>query len=822
MKPSILLWATYSLALVSDPSAAFTPSHLSLLKLRALTLFSHGWNSYINYGFPADEVRPLTCTPYGPDYDNPENQRNDAMGNVSLTLLDNLDSLIIMKQWTQLQWALLYLQENQQTLFEQDTVVQVFEALIRWLGGLLLAHLILTDVEWSHDPEMAKIARNYDGFLLRMAHDLGKRLIPAYKTSTQLPYPRINLKLGLAAVPAKLNKETCTLGATTPVVEFSLLLKLTGDSQFELHTTNTFWKLWLLRLLLGFMPMSIDPVLNKWLDEITGIGALVDSFYEYALKGAILFNDNALWSVFARSYLSLLTHLAQSFGVDGYTYFANVDITSGTVATTWIDSLGAFWAGVQVLAGRLSDAVSSHLIYLKIWDYYDSIPERWETQSGTTPYHSHQERLDSSVSLEWYPLRPEFIESTYYLYRATRDPLYLQIGSRILDLFETRYKAPCGFAGIQDIRSGKLQNRMETFVLGELLKYLYLLFDESNESFVHSKQMKSKNWVFSTEAHPLWYSPKLGAKSSAKFQKAMRKLKFTASTASVNDNGNFDNFDSSLSGLGRPKTIINGIVEDPECPGPASFPFGPDLVPTLSDLDTCEVAPRQYPKEKPKFVSSAYFSWSKVFSPDDHFSTTLVRPQHFRKHDKNSLDNYIEISQSFFNTYGMASGTLKCPRRPTTFEQEYIFGKPTRPEEVEMFRVQNHNLSLPFLQDDLVMPMITGRLRMELLKPGTIDSTNIRISRDYIRRMHPEKYVSKSAEVLRLNRINGLPIGKNRTVWTDRAFLEQNSATFLVAKNDNVYLQGKYVENLRAYTFPSGEPLQNIDIDLSDSSLQDH
>lgn len=31
-----------------------------------------------------------------------------------------------------------------------------------------------------------------------------------------------------------------------------------------------------------------------------------------------------------------------------------------------------------------------------------------------------------------YPLRPEFVESTYLLYTATRDPFYLAVGREIL------------------------------------------------------------------------------------------------------------------------------------------------------------------------------------------------------------------------------------------------------------------------------------------------------------------------------------------------------------------------------------------------------
>ena len=35
--------------------------------------------------------------------------------------------------------------------------------------------------------------------------------------------------------------------------------------------------------------------------------------------------------------------------------------------------------------------------------------------------------------VSFYPLRPELVESTYLLYRATRNPFYLHVGREIVD-----------------------------------------------------------------------------------------------------------------------------------------------------------------------------------------------------------------------------------------------------------------------------------------------------------------------------------------------------------------------------------------------------
>ena len=82
-----------------------------------------------------------------------------------------------------------------------------------------------------------------------------------------------------------------------------------------------------------------------------------------------------------------------------------------------------------------------------------------------------------SVDIGFYPLRPEFIESTYHLYQATKDPFYLHVGEMVIHDLNNRTRLPCGFATLGDVRTGHVEDRMESFMLSETLKYLYLLFD---------------------------------------------------------------------------------------------------------------------------------------------------------------------------------------------------------------------------------------------------------------------------------------------------------------------------------------------------------
>ncbi|RLV95788.1 GPI ethanolamine phosphate transferase 3 [Spathaspora sp. JA1] len=787
-------------------NSSFTPDHLEYLRQETKSLFNHGWDSYMTYGFPADEVTPISCRPYGPDFNNNMNTgRNDALGNVSSTVLDNLDSLIIMEQWQELEYILDYLKFNQATIFNQDTIVQVFELTIRSLGGLLSAHLLLTDVTnlGPRYDKFTQIVEKYDGFLLSMAYDLGLRLIPSYKTKTNIPVPRINLARGLARVPPALQRDACTSGATTPVLEFTLLSRLTGDLQFEYYTQLTFWKLWSSKSRLHLLPMTIDPLANHWKDSITGIGASIDSFYEYSAKAAILFNDDYMWSVFKTSYQALLTHSALFGGPrDGIMIFPNVNTEDGSVFGDWIDSLGAFWPGLQVLTGQLTDAIKTHAVYLKIWDYFDSIPERWvyfhldEEVTNKKPLKS-----EDSIALEWYPLRPEFIESTYYLYRATKDPMYLQIGERVLNLFRDRYKTLCGFSGLQDVRTGERQDRMETFVLGETLKYLYLLFDTNDEIFLHDeKVMGGKNWIFSTEAHPLWLNKKLDlfnmTQGSVVYQEQRQEPlsevpSFVKSSVKKTNaeilNTPISPFLRNMTLASKPDTPITGNTENNII---KKDPFG-------TRFDMCELSPWS----NRGFLESGYYTWDYFFHGDYQFEKSLMKPVYIP--DKGSSDgSNIELTHDFYEKFTMSIPNqelyLQCSRPATTKSYEVLWGDIKLCNQIEISRLDYNSTSekWPYMvPGDFWIPEIKGlKLTIEELKADQVDTRNIVITKDWIDSMSEQQ---DSDTVLRINRVNGIYVDSNTVIWTmPFEVTEQDKGQIEINSDLRIVIQGRVVENL--------------------------
>ena len=168
-------------------------------------------------------------------------------------------------------------------------------------------------------------------------------------------------------------------------------------------------------------------------------------------------------------------------------HYVQADLYTGAARAFWVDALSAYFPGLLTMTGDTEEAIEIHLLFTALWTRYSALPERWSTATGAV-----------EGGLTWWLGRPEFIESTYHLYRTTRDPWYLHVGEMALRDIKRRCWTRCGWSGIQDVRTGERNDRMESFFLGETAKYLFLLFDPS-----HPLNHLDAPFVFSTEGHPL-------------------------------------------------------------------------------------------------------------------------------------------------------------------------------------------------------------------------------------------------------------------------------------------------------------------------------
>jgi hypothetical protein len=574
---AVLIASLASAAIVQ----AQTPGQIKALRKEAEDLFYHGFDNYMTYAFPEDELRPISCKPLTRDRENPAHTEvNDPLGNYSLTLIDSLSTLAILASnpsSSRDNRPLRLFQDGVSDLvaqygdgsdgpageglrargFDLDSKVQVFETAIRGLGGLLSAHLFAVGELpiRGYDPPQNQLAYaqawhkdqyqgqkqgvlwpntfEYDGQLLRLAHDLGSRLLPAFWSSTGIPYPRVNLRHGIPFyVNSPLNSgtedgkcaaasgvheitETCSAGAGSLVLEFTVLSRLTGDPRFEELAKRAFWAIWQRRSTVDLIGSGIDAESGNWIGTWTGIGAGIDSFFEYALKSHILLSREAHPIYDAVDHgedprvlhdrISPVDETAQAF-LDawntahsaikrhlyrGTTYqhphYIQADVATGAARGFWIDALSAYYPGLLALAGEVEEATETHLLQTALWTRFSAIPERWNLVSGGI-----------EGGLGWWVGRPEFIESTYYLYRATEDPWYFHVGEMVLRDIKRRCWTRCGWASIQNVLTGEQTDRMESFFLGETAKYLFLLFDPT-----HPLNRLDEPFVFTTEGHPL-------------------------------------------------------------------------------------------------------------------------------------------------------------------------------------------------------------------------------------------------------------------------------------------------------------------------------
>ncbi|XP_041705013.1 ER degradation-enhancing alpha-mannosidase-like protein 3 isoform X3 [Coregonus clupeaformis] len=447
------------------------------LKLRnqVVEMFDHAYSNYMDHAYPADELMPLTCRGRVRGLEPSRGDVDDALGNFSLTLIDTLDTLVLLNKTTEFEEAVRRVLTD--VRLDNDIVVSVFETNIRVLGGLLGGHsmaVMLKDaghhMQWYQDE------------LLHMAKDVGLRLLPAFNTSSGLPYPRVNLRHGIRGPESRTGTETdtCTACAGTIILEFAALSRFTGDPVFEVHARRALDFLWEKRQRnSNLVGTTINIHSGEWVRRDSGVGAGIDSYYEYLLKAYILLGDDLFLQRFNIHYASIMKYISQP------PLLLDVHIHKPLLpARTWMDSLLAFFPGLQVLKGDIRPAIETHEMLYQVTKKHNFLPEAFTT--------------DFRVHWAQHPLRPEFAESTYFLYKATKDPYYLEVGRTVLDNLNRFARVPCGFAAMKDVRTGSHEDRMDSFFLAEMFKYLFLLFAEEEDL-----PFNVEDYIFTTEAHLL-------------------------------------------------------------------------------------------------------------------------------------------------------------------------------------------------------------------------------------------------------------------------------------------------------------------------------
>ncbi len=93
---------------------------------------------------------------------------------------------------------------------------------------------------------------------------------------------KVNLKTG---IPKNSFNHTCTSGATTLLLEFGLLSRLVDDQIYEKVARTAVKSIYSRRdNSTGLLGNELHIHTGEWLGTLSGLGAGIDSFFEYLFK----------------------------------------------------------------------------------------------------------------------------------------------------------------------------------------------------------------------------------------------------------------------------------------------------------------------------------------------------------------------------------------------------------------------------------------------------------------------------------------------------------------------------------------------------------
>lgn len=406
--------------------------------------FLESWRAYKTYAWGHDELKPVTKT-----------FRDWHADPLLMTPVDSLDALLLLGARDEAEEAKKVILET--LSFDKDIDVKNFEITIRLLGGLLSAYELTGDER-----------------LLRLADDLGTRLLPVFESPTGLPYMYVNLKTGKVSGAKTNPAEIGTL-----FLEFGTLSRHTKKQVYYDKSKRALVELYNRRSKIGLVGEEIDVETGQWVSTASHVGGGIDSYYEYLLKGWLLFGDEDCRKMWQTSVRALNAQLAET-APSGF-WYGQVDMNTGRRTASEFGGLHAFLPAVLALGGDLPRAKKLQASCLKMWNVAGIEPEVLDYRTMRIVHPG-------------YPLRPEIMESAYYLFLETKDPRYLDMGRTFFEALVKHCRTDAGFTTIKNVATKERGDLMPSYFLAETLKYLYLLYAPETIDF--------DGVIFNTEAHP--------------------------------------------------------------------------------------------------------------------------------------------------------------------------------------------------------------------------------------------------------------------------------------------------------------------------------
>ncbi|XP_052035600.1 mannosyl-oligosaccharide 1,2-alpha-mannosidase IB isoform X2 [Apodemus sylvaticus] len=438
-------------------------------------MMKHAWDNYRTYGWGHNELRPIARKGHSTNIFG-----SSQMG---ATIVDALDTLYIMGLHDEFMDGQRWIEENLD--FSVNSEVSVFEVNIRFIGGLLAAYYLSGE-------EIFKTK----------AVQLAEKLLPAFNTPTGIPWAMVNLKSGVgrnwgwASAGSSILAEFGTLH-----MEFVHLSYLTGDLTYYNKVMHIRKLLQKMERPNGLYPNYLNPRTGRWGQYHTSVGGLGDSFYEYLLKAWLMSDKTDLEArrMYDDAVEAIEKHLIKK-SRGGLVFIG--EWKNGHLERK-MGHLACFAGGMFALGadGSRKDKAGHYLelgaeIARTCHESYDRTALKLGPESFK--FDGAVEAVAVRQAEKYYILRPEVIETYWYLWRFTHDPRYRQWGWEAALAIEKSCRVSGGFSGVKDVYSQTPAHDdvQQSFFLAETLKYLYLLFSGDD-------LLPLDHWVFNTEAHPL-------------------------------------------------------------------------------------------------------------------------------------------------------------------------------------------------------------------------------------------------------------------------------------------------------------------------------
>lgn len=447
----------------------------SVIRLEAVKeAFRHAWKGYKDFAWGHDELRPVSKS-YGEWF------------GLGLTLIDALDTMWILGLKEEFEEAKTWV--TKELSFNKNVDVNLFESTIRILGGLLSTYHLTGEAVF-----------------LDKAKDIGSRLMPAFNTPSKIPYSDVNIGKGTAH-PPRWTSDSTVAEVTSIQLEFRELSRLTDDSRYQAAVGEVMKQVHKLQGKQdGLVPMFINTNSGQFTHQgVFTLGARADSYYEYLLKQWIQGGkkETELLEDYMQAVEGVKKNLLQKSSPNDLTFVG--ELSHGQFSPK-MDHLVCFLPGTLAL-GAHNGLPTEHMELAK--QLMETCYQMYaQMETGLSPeivhFNMHQgstRDVDVKLADRHNLLRPETVESLFYLYRFTKDKKYREWGWEILQSFNKYTKVSTGgYTSINNVRDPEYtspRDKMESFFLGETLKYFYLLFSDDPHL------ISLDQYVFNTEAHPL-------------------------------------------------------------------------------------------------------------------------------------------------------------------------------------------------------------------------------------------------------------------------------------------------------------------------------